>query len=264
MSNLSENEQRINNLIFANRNQKYGAYQIRSGYTTTLAKSVLLTICGFTSLSLIAFYFSREEVADFIKKAPPDDQVNVTPFESKPVTEQKKTEKSLPAAAKHKTASGNFILTDSVHKSASFSVAAMAAGNTTLTEGPASASTDTNDGDFSNKPEIKKETIHNDFSVDSQPEFEGGLKALQKFLQSQLRYPVVAREEGQEGTVYARFVVEESGNIGDIQLMNNPGYGMDEEALRVIKMIPAFKKPALLGGVPVKVYFQLPISFKLR
>ena len=60
------------------------------------------------------------------------------------------------------------------------------------------------------------------------------------------------------------FVVDETGRVGTLSLLNNLGYGLDDEALRVVGMIPKFKSPAKANGEAVSVYFQLPIKFVSR
>jgi protein TonB len=64
--------------------------------------------------------------------------------------------------------------------------------------------------------------------------------------------------------VYVKFVVSERGKVEKVMLQNNLGYGLDDEAKRVVSIIPDFKSPAKVKGHPVKVYYQLPIRFKLR
>lgn len=99
---------------------------------------------------------------------------------------------------------------------------------------------------------------------DSAPEFEGGLSALYRFLGSKLKYPEPAREIGKQGTVFVKFVVDQNGKVGNLKLLNNLGYGLDEEALRVVSLIPNFKTPGKVGGKAVKVYYQLPIKFTMN
>jgi len=100
--------------------------------------------------------------------------------------------------------------------------------------------------------------------VDTPPEFEGGIAALYKFVSKNVRYPEDAVERGKQGTVYVKFVVDEKGKVCNLSLLNNVGYGLDAEALRVVGIIPNFKSPAKVKGQPVKVYYQLPIKFKLN
>jgi protein TonB len=99
---------------------------------------------------------------------------------------------------------------------------------------------------------------------DTQPEFEGGLAALYAWMGRNLKYPEIAREIGKEGTVYVKFVVDQNGKVGHLSLLNTAGYGFDEEALRVVGMLPNFKKPGTVSGKAVKVYYHLPIKFRIK
>jgi len=98
---------------------------------------------------------------------------------------------------------------------------------------------------------------------DEWPEYPGGKKALQEYLSRNIRYPAMAAEAGIEGQVVVSFVVNETGEIADIKLIRKVGGGCDEEALRVIGAMPKWK-PGKKGGRAVKVYYLLPVSFKLR
>lgn len=96
--------------------------------------------------------------------------------------------------------------------------------------------------------------------VEQMPEFNGNV---QEYLGNKLRYPDQAREAGIEGRVIVKFVVNEDGDISDANVVRGIGGGCDEEALRVVKSMPKWK-PGKQNGRPVKVYFTLPISFKLE
>jgi protein TonB len=98
--------------------------------------------------------------------------------------------------------------------------------------------------------------------VEQMPEFPGGQTELIKYLQKNLRYPAAARENGIEGKVVLQFVVDESGKISDIQTIRDIGGGCAEEAIRVVKNMPPWK-PGKQNGNAVKVYFKLPVTFKL-
>lgn len=99
--------------------------------------------------------------------------------------------------------------------------------------------------------------------VEQMPEFPGGEAALHSYLQKNIKYPPVARENGISGTVYVNFVVTETGAITDIKILRGIGGGCDEEAVRVIKAMPSWK-PGKQRGKAVKVSFNCPINFKLR
>lgn len=99
--------------------------------------------------------------------------------------------------------------------------------------------------------------------VETQPEYPGGDAARMKFLQENLKYPQMAKESGIQGTVYATFVVEKDGRITDVKILRGIGGGCDEEAIRVIKMMPKWK-PGQQRGKGVRVQFNLPIKFTLQ
>jgi protein TonB len=99
--------------------------------------------------------------------------------------------------------------------------------------------------------------------VEQQAEFEGGLQALGKFLQKNLRYPASARRMGIEGQVFVSFVIDKEGKISDIQVVKGISADCDKEAVRVVSSMPNWK-PGKQNGRPVKSRFVLPIRFKLE
>jgi protein TonB len=84
-----------------------------------------------------------------------------------------------------------------------------------------------------------------------------------KYLAENIHYPDTARMNNIQGRVIVKFVVNEDGSISDCTIIKGIGGGCDEEALRVAKNMPAWKNPGTQNGVPVKVYYSLPIVFKL-
>jgi periplasmic protein TonB len=98
--------------------------------------------------------------------------------------------------------------------------------------------------------------------VEEEAEFIGGIDKLMEFLVKNLNYPQEAKEKGIEGKVIITFVVEKDGSIADLKLTNGIGYGCDEEAIRVVKLMPKWK-PAKQRGKNVRQQFILPINFNL-
>lgn len=97
-------------------------------------------------------------------------------------------------------------------------------------------------------------------AVDQMPEFPGGNEALIKFIQENIKYPVEAKKKGIEGRVYVQFVVSKKGEVEDVKVLKGIGGGCDEEALRVIRMLPNFI-PGKGNGKVVKVSLVQPIIF---
>ncbi len=98
--------------------------------------------------------------------------------------------------------------------------------------------------------------------VEQQPEFPGGMSALMKFLSDNIKYPVIAQENGIQGRVITTFVVERDGSITDINVVRGQDPSLDKEAVRVIKTMPRWK-PGQQRGKPVRVRFTLPVQFRL-
>lgn len=99
-------------------------------------------------------------------------------------------------------------------------------------------------------------------SAKRQPEFAGGEKALLNYVQKNQRYPKKAKRVGIQGVVRTQFFINENGTITEPKVIEGIGYGCDEEALRLIRNMPAWK-PATYNNKPVKVGYELPIVFKL-
>ena len=101
--------------------------------------------------------------------------------------------------------------------------------------------------------------------VEEQPEFPGGPSAMMKFIQQNVQYPAMAREAGISGKCHLKFVVDESGGISNVEILKGvPGcQDCDKEAIRVVKAMPKWK-PGKQTGRAVRVYFNLPINFKIQ
>lgn len=96
--------------------------------------------------------------------------------------------------------------------------------------------------------------------VEVAPEFPGGVVALMKYLRKNTRYPKDAKKNNIKGTVYTSFVIDENGIASNAKILEGLGYGCDEEAMRVISLMPNWI-PAQTKGKPVKCEFNLPIRF---
>ncbi len=94
------------------------------------------------------------------------------------------------------------------------------------------------------------------------PEFPGGTTEFLKFLGTNIRYPSVAREKGTQGVLIVTFVIEKDGSQSGVHITRGIGDGCDEEAVRVIALMPKWK-PGMLNGKPVSVAFSVPIKFDI-
>ncbi len=102
------------------------------------------------------------------------------------------------------------------------------------------------------------------FNIIEEPaEFPGGDRALYKFIHDNVKYPVIAQENGIQGKVYVKFVVDKDGKPVNAEVARPVDRSLDTEALRVINSLPRFK-PGKQRGRPVKVYYTAVINFQLQ
>lgn len=99
-------------------------------------------------------------------------------------------------------------------------------------------------------------------AVEQQAEFPGGLPALMKWLSNNIRYPEAAQQNDIQGRVIVKFVVEKNGSIGAVDIVKGVDKDLDREAIRVVKKMPKWQ-PGKNNGVAVRSYFTLPVVFKL-
>lgn len=100
-------------------------------------------------------------------------------------------------------------------------------------------------------------------AVEQQAEFPGGQAALMKWLSTNVRYPESAQQNDVQGRVIVKFVVEKDGSIGAATILKGVDKDLDREALRVVKKMPKWQ-PGKNNGVAVRSYFNLPVVFKLQ
>src|SRR5690606_4980152 len=113
------------------------------------------------------------------------------------------------------------------------------------------------------KPKVEEVTEEIFVVVEEQPEFPGGNAAMMKFLSDNIKYPVIAQENGIQGRVITIFVVERDGSITDVQVVRGVDPSLDKEAVRVIQSMPKWK-PGKQRGSAVRVRFTLPVVFRLQ
>lgn len=101
------------------------------------------------------------------------------------------------------------------------------------------------------------------FKVENKPEFPGGDKALLIYLAKNIRYPAICQENGIQGNVYLSFVINERGQVTNVQVIQSPDRSLADEAVRVVRTMPDWK-PGKQGNKGVKVTYQLPVKFRLQ
>ncbi len=257
-------------LVFDKRNKEYGAYNIRQHYAENLTRALLISITvvvgGAVALGaaikvepkLIDTYRNLGEVTIPPRSAPPKKEEPVKAELEKPkAAEPVKTRQfvnMVPTATPTEVEPATI---DELEK--------VAVGSTNV-DGPANGPTNalpetsTSTGPGEDITESDEALPVGVLSVLPAP--VGGDAAWTKFLMKNLHYPDQAIDAEKSGKVWISFVIEKDGTLTDIKVLRGPGYGMDQEALRVLKKAPAWT-PGIQRGKPVRVAFTLPINFSL-
>ena len=104
-------------------------------------------------------------------------------------------------------------------------------------------------------------TVYSHIALSNPPVYPGGMNKLYTFLGNTIKYPSNAAENNIQGTVPISFTVEKDGTLTDIKSEGrNLGYGIDDEAIRVMKLSKRWN-PGMLNGKPARVKFNIPIKF---
>ncbi len=249
----------FDDIVFEHRNKEYGAYELRKRYskrgTIALAVSlfVLFIAVGAPLIASIMKqrnykkYLEKQTLVEMEKVKVKRDEIAPPPPPPPPpaVKEVKFTApKIVDTLTKEEV---ELATTDDLSKSA----------NT------APVDTNTQVVEIVEDKEPVVEQVFESFAIQEKPAYPGGDAALMKYIAENVKYPVVAQENGVEGTVYIRFVVTRTGSVGEAQVMRSADPLLDEEALRVVKTLPKWT-PGKNNGNPVSVWFIVPIKFKLE
>lgn len=109
---------------------------------------------------------------------------------------------------------------------------------------------------------IDYDKIHEYVEIGTKPEFPGGEVALLKFIFDNIIYPEDSRKSKQEGRVYAKFTIDETGNVRDVEILRGLNAEIDAEVVSVLKKMPQWS-PGIVNGKPESVSFAMPIKFTL-
>lgn len=104
------------------------------------------------------------------------------------------------------------------------------------------------------------EKPYNFVSMEHPPSYPGGIPKFYEFLSRDIKYPALAKENNIQGVVKVSFMVEKDGSLTNIMALTNFGYGLEEEAVRVMKRSKNWE-PGLVDGKPVRVKYTIPIKF---
>ena len=276
MQNYPEIPETLEDIIFRNRNKSYGAYSLRTDYQRVISRALLIGI-GLFSLAILTPMIwakveirNREDVTarliDVVIPPPPVEVVPPVQPETPPPPQPEPQPVSMkrfvePTIVEDDKATELPPDQDDLNKAVNIG----SEDKEGINEPMPVDDPDVGKGTEPAQPvEIKVEEKNDIFlHVEQMPEYAGGLAALSKFLQKNLRYPNAASNVGVSGKVYVQFVVGQDGAISKVDILKGLGFGCDEEAQRVIKLMPHWSA-GKQSGRAVAVKFTLPINFQLE
>ncbi len=251
----------LDDIVFEGRNKNYGAYFLRKNY----GRNLLIAL--FISLGLYIFGFGAPYILTLLKPpAAPPAKKNITYTELSQPPPIDKTQPPPPPPdlppppPKTVKFTPPVIKPDEEVKPEDVPPPQEELQHVDIAAEPADPNANYSFNEPAPPVEEAKPQVFT--FVEQMPAFPGGEAEMMKFIYKNIRYPPAARENGIDGKVVLQFVVDESGSISDIQVLRDIGGGCAEEAIRVVKLMPPWK-PGKQNGNAVKVYFKLPVTFKL-
>jgi protein TonB len=245
-------------MVFENRNKEYGAYELRKKYQSRLLRSFIITFSGIiiiTVVPLLVKYFSEHAITakptvsdEITLEAPPEDETPPPPPAEPPPPVQKTIQFTPPVVVEDEKVEDPPPTQEEVEETKVATVTQE--GENIVDLPPENPVVDPDEG--------KVFTI-----VEEMPSFPGGEEKMLEYIQKNVKYPALARENNITGRVYVTFVIDKDGKIKDARILRGIGGGCDEEALRVVKSMPDWKA-GRQNGRSVQVQFNLPVNFQLK
>ena len=250
-------------MLFENRNKAYGAYDLRANYENRLFKSfgIALLIAGF--FFLIPFVLTQ-----ILTHNIPGDKVKEDPvydLGQKLVFEDKKP-RTQPTASRTKVIPSNtykIVEKEELKKEEKIIDPLVTGDPVHAADSGVSSDSSSTQAQFGGHSDSSFSKPFAMASVDQIPSFPGGEEAMLKFLSKNIHYTEIAIGSNVTGRVYASFIVDEEGKITDIKIMRGLGYGLEEEVVRVLGIMPDWT-PGKYQGRRVKTILNMPVFFSLK
>ncbi len=273
MSNLSIFDKKWIDVVFDGKNKEYGAYQLRQETQKTSLRAfvfgtmIVLSCIGIFTLSS---FFSADNVVskddEFVVplvvtkfKLPEEEIVIPEPIVKKVTTERVFSEDVIlvnPIVTVATNATPNIALNTDIGKTTN---------DPTLNTGSLKPETPTTGGNTTEIVIVKKvvsTTPRSTKDLDTQPMFPGGIQKFYSYVGNNFNKPEL--DEDSTVTVKVSFIVEIDGSMSNIKVLEDPGYGMGQEAIRVLKSLKTNWSAGILDGEKVRTFYNLPITVNLE
>ena len=264
-------------LVFAGRNQAYGAYKLRQGTGKRNVISIIAVVCLIIACQ-VGLTIKKAADAEAAKRAAMNQAVELSKLEQPKKAEVKQKQVKVEPEKVVEQVKSSIKFTAPVIKKDSEVKPEdeLKTQDQIMETKTAIGSFDVKGNDDVNGEVLKaKEVIaqpeppkHEEEAkvfdvVEQMPSFPGGNGALLEYLATHVKYPVVAQENGVQGRVIVSFVVERDGSITDVRVVRSVDPSLDREAARVVSSMPRWT-PGKQNGSAVRVKYNVPVMFKLQ
>lgn len=271
MSNLSIFEKKWLDLVFEGKNHEYGAYKLRqdSTKTTIIAFFSGILFLGFVSGIGILFssFGNKHDVIPLVETL--KDSIIVVKYDEPKIDEPKPIEPiSKTSAPVEKVPNNqNYVAANTEEATADIPKNDELPKDNQPTGNKDGTGTNTLpiDTEIPGNALIETPPTNNPVGtavLDVQPNFPGGIDKFREKVGEQFEAPDINEEK--VVTVLLSFVIEKDGTMTDIKVLRNPGYGLDAEAIRVLKSIKTKWIAGILNGKPVRTQYSLPIKVQMN
>lgn len=268
-------------LVFADKNKAYGAYKLRMGTSGRNIKALTILVVAALLIGGFLVYKIQKQKADEAAQARLEAlqlsklQEQAKKREKKDVVKPKvEPKKEIPVARQTQKFTAPVIKKDELVKEENQvkqmdQLDAKVAVGTENVKGTTDRTVEAVRNDIAvgtpppppaPKPEISNKVFD---VVEQMPSYPGGTGALMSYLNSNIKYPVVAQENGVQGRVIVGFVVERDGSITDVNILKSVDPSLDREAARVVRSMPRWT-PGKQNGQAVRVKYNVPVTFRLQ
>jgi periplasmic protein TonB len=258
MANVKITAPNFDDIVFEKRNKEYGAYKLRKKYNRNLLIGMVIGII-IIGTAVIAPYISAKSLVNREKRAERQVQIQMENLDQP--QEAPPPPPPPPPPPAETVAQVRYVppvMVDSIRPEEAKQM---------MTADQANSEVKNTDVQVQEtvQEEVKEEEAPTEVFVvvEEMPAYPGGDKAMMEYIYANIQYPEIAKENNIQGRVILRFCVTYKGGVDQVSVMKGVDPSLDNEAIRVIKSLPAWK-PGKQGGKPVNVWYSVPITFQLK
>lgn len=274
-------------MVFANKNREYGAYQLRKGTSSRnlLALVILMTVAlligGYLFYKVKADEAAERERLEAMKRSAElsaeaeqqeeeelqEDAPPPPPPQDVPEVEQVRETQQFVVPEIKEVIDEAKEVKSTTDLDAETAIGAKDQEGTSdasvLTEAVKEVQEPVKEPEPEKPPVVEDTKVYNLAELAEQPSFPGGDAAMYQWLSKNLQYPPIAQENGISGTVVVQFVVEKDGSVNGVKVVRGKDPSLDKEAVRVVSKMPKWN-PGKQNGQHVRVWYTLPVKFQLQ